>query len=283
VNLDNLWPGFDFEAWRTAKLSRQGIYNVGLANWQVMLCTVDMYRNLAKQIAHFGVDLSVHHPYIAPWHGMDRQHSSQFLHPDPLVRARSYEWLEDSLERAAQTDARFVVTHIADSREPLHFVSAQALACEAADLLSKASERYSMEIHIEFLGYHPSFHHPQHFSEVFQAQPRLKLCLDTGHLHRWTQIHEGDEIAATELLAPHLGSMHIWNVSSGDEFAASGHIPVHPSHSVNDGYADIEAICKTALRSNPEASIIFEPTIREETSETFVTEGIAWVQEFLGR
>jgi sugar phosphate isomerase/epimerase len=214
---------------------------------------------------------------------MDRRQSSQFLHPDPAVRERSYEWLDDSLGRAAETGARFAVTHVADSKEPLNFDSARDLALEAAERMSEASERHGVEAHIEFLGYHASFHEPSHFVELFESNPRLGLCLDTGHLHRWSQIRGGDERAAARVLAPHVGSMHIWNISSAEEFAVFGHVPVHPSHRVEDGYADIERIVETAVKSNPEASIVFEPTIKEETSEDFVAEGIAWVREFLGR
>ncbi len=281
--MDSLWPGFDFDGWRKAKLARQGIYNVGLTDWQLLLCTIDGYRDLAAEIARRGAGLSVHHPYISPWQGLDRRQSSQFLHPDAVVRERSYEWLDDSLARAAETGARFAVTHIADANEPVDFATARGLALEAAERMSEASEQHRVEIHIEFVGYHETFHQPSDFAELFESRPRVKLCLDTGHLHRWSQIRGGDERAAARVLAPHVGSMHIWNISSIEEYAEFGHVPVHPSHRVEDGYADVEWIVGTAVKSNPEASIIFEPTIREETSEQFVTEGITWVREFLGK
>ena len=60
--MDNLWPGFDFQDWRQAKLAKRGMYNVGLTDWQLLLCTVHGYRDLAAGIARRGVGLSVHHP-----------------------------------------------------------------------------------------------------------------------------------------------------------------------------------------------------------------------------
>ncbi len=280
--MHNLWPGFEFDGWRSAKLARRGIYNVGLTEWQLLLCTIDGYRDLAAEIGRYGVGLSVHHPYISQWRGLDRRQSSQFLHPDATVRERSHEWLDDSLQRAAETGARFAVTHIADANEPVGFVTARGLAREAVERMSDASERHSIEIHIEFVGYHETFHQPSDFAELIESSPRLKLCLDTGHLHRWSQIRGGDERAAVGVLAPHVGSMHIWNISSSEEYTELGHVPVHPSHRVEDGYGDIEWIVGAVMNSNPRASIVFEPTIRQETSEEFVAEGIAWVREFLG-
>ena len=281
--MDNLWPGFDFHDWRQAKLAKRGMYNVGLTDWQLLLCTLDGYRDLAAGIARRGVGLSVHHPYISPWRGFERPRSSLFLHPDASARKRSFEWLDDSLRRAAETGCRFAVTHVADSKEPIDFDSARTLAHEAADWMAEASVRHGVEVHIEFLGYHGSFHQPAGFAELIESNPPLKLCLDTGHLHRWAQIHNGDEHAAVGVLAPHVASMHVWNISSGEEFAKSGHIPVHPSHRTDDGYADVERVIGEVAKANPEVSIVFEPTIRKDTSEEFVTEGIAWVRGLAGK
>ena len=281
MNMDDLWPGFDFDDWRRAKLAKRGMYNVGLTEWQLLLCTIDGYRDVAAGIARRGVGLSVHHPYISPWRGFERPRSSLFLHPDVSARERSFEWLDDSLGRAAETGCRFAVTHIADSKEPIDFASARTLAHQAARWMSEASERHGVEVHIEFLGYHGTFHQPSGFAELVEANPRLKLCLDTGHLHRWSQIHNGDERAAVRVLAPHVGSMHVWNISSGEEFAKFGHIPVHPSHRTEDGYADVEWVIGAVAKANSDVSIVFEPTIRKDTSEEFVTEGIAWVRGVL--
>ena len=282
MNMDDLWQGFDFDDWRRAKLAKRGMYNVGLTDWQLLLCPIDGYRDLAARIARHGVGLSVHHPYISPWRGFERPQSSQFLHPEAAVRERSFEWLDDSLRRAAETGAWFAVTHIADSKEPIDFAAARTLARQAAGRMSEASERRGVEIHIEFLGYHETFHQPSSFAELIESNPQLKLCLDTGHLHRWSQIHNGDERAAVRVLAPHVGSMHVWNISSAEEFAKFGHVPVHPCHRTEDGYADVEWAIGAVANANPDVSIVFEPTIREDTSEEFVTEGIAWVRGLVG-
>ncbi len=279
--MHRFWPGFEFDDWRRAKLAKRGIYNVGLKDWQIFLCPENRYTDIARRVRELGVGLSVHHPYVSPRNGLGRRASSLFLHADRSTREFAFDWLEDSVRRAAETGARFVVTHLADAADAIPLNQARSLAMAAAARMASMSDRHDVEVHVEFLGYHATYHCPAEFAGIMESHPTLKLCLDTGHLHRWSQIRGGDALAAARDLAPHVDSMHVWNISSAEEFAERGHIPVHPSHREEDGYADVRGIIECVARANRDVSIIFEPTIRQDTSEQFVVEGIAWVREIM--
>ena len=279
--MHRFWPGFEFDDWRRAKLAKRGIYNVGLMDWQILLCPEDRYADIARRVRERGMGLSVHHPYVSPRNGLDRSASSLFLHADKSIRDPAFDWLEDSVARAAETGARFVVTHLADAPDAIPLRQARSLALAAAGRMASMADRHDVEVHVEFLGYHETFHGPAEFARIMESHPTLKLCLDTGHLHRWSQMRGGDALAAAKTLAPHVDSMHVWNISSAKEFAERGHIPVHPSQREEDGYADVRGMIECVYRANRDVSIIFEPTIRQDTSEQFVAEGIAWVQEIV--
>lgn len=276
-----IWPDFDYAAWRRAKLERSGIYNVGLREWQVLLCAETGYAGLAAELRARGHRLSAHHPYVSPWRGHDRRQSSLFLHPDPAARELAFAWLDDSLARAAETGAGFVVTHLADAKEFVETSAARVLAAAALERMARAAGLFGVELHVEFLGYHSTFNDPAAFVEVLAPYPEVRLCLDTGHLQRWAQVHNRDPGQAASLLAPVTASVHLWNISSFEEYQRLGHVPIHPSQRPDQGYADVEWILREVLSASPGVSVIFEPTIRADTSESFVAEGILWVRDLV--
>lgn len=276
--MKDIWPGFDFEYFREAKRSRVGVHNPGLGHWQLFLCPEGSYREIAARIRRPDAKLSLHHPFITPFEGRDRHDSSQFLDADEKLRNLSFHWLADSLEKAVELGAEFVVTHLNHGHGVDDLATARVLAGEAVGRFAEMSRETGVPIHVEFLGYHPAFHAPEEFVKVLAGQPDIRLCLDSGHLHRREQIHGGDVYAAAETLAPLVGSLHLWNVRSLDEYRERGHVPVHPTQRVEDGYVDVEQILRTALTANPEAAVIFEPSVPEGMTAEHIAEGVDWVR-----
>ena len=93
---------FDFEYFRTAKLTRLGVHNPGFNHWQLFLCPEDMYQNIASRIRQNNSSLSLHHPFIMPYNRQDRRHSSLFLDAMRDRREGSFVWLENSLRKAVE-------------------------------------------------------------------------------------------------------------------------------------------------------------------------------------
>lgn len=283
--MKDIWPGFDFEYFREAKRSRVGVHNPGLGHWQLFLCPEGSYREIAARIRRPDAKLSLHHPFITPFAGRGRRDSSQFLDVDPVMREASFRWLEDSLAKAGELGAEFVVTHLNHGEGVDDLARARELAEVAVERfaeITRAPEASKVprapEVQVEFLGYHPVFHDPEEFVQALGRHSEIRLCLDSGHLHRWGQIHGRDVYAAAELLAPLTGSLHLWNVSSAAEYRERGHVPVHPSQRVEDGYVDVERIVATVLAANREATVIFEPSVSGGMTEEFIAEGVEWVQ-----
>ena len=276
--MKDIWPRFDFEYFREAKRTRVGVHNPGLGHWQLFLCPEGSYREIAARIRRPDAELSLHHPFITPFEGRDWHDSSQFLDGDGQRREFSFRWLEDSLVKAVELEAEFVVTHLNHGEGVDDLARARNLAQEAVERLEEISVEARVPIHVEFLGYHPTFHLPEEFVKALSGQPRIRLCLDSGHLHRWGQIRGGDVYAAAATLAPLVGSLHLWNVSSMDEYWERGHVPVHPTQRVKDGYVDVARILKTVLAANPKAAVIFEPSVPAGMTAGFIAEGVEWVR-----
>jgi sugar phosphate isomerase/epimerase len=283
----DIWPGVEFELFRRAKRERVGVHNPGLGHWQIFLCPEESYREIVARVLGGGSEdgdgararpgLSLHHPFIAPFEGHERRESSQFLDADRDLRELSFRWLGDSLEKAGELGAEFVVTHLNHGEGVEDRAAALGLARAALRRFAEMAALAGVDVQVEFLGYHPALHEPGDFAEVLAELPRVQLCLDSGHLHRWGQIHGRDPYAAAELLAPLAASLHLWNVSSAEEYREKGHVPVHPEQRVEDGYVDVAWIVRTVLAVNPAATVIFEPSVPEGMTAEFIAAGMAWV------
>ncbi len=287
--MQEVWSGVDFELFQRAKRERAGVHNPGPGHWQIFLCPEESYGEIVARVlagqAGTGESaepwarpgLSLHHPFIAPFEGHGRRESSQFLDANRDLRELSFRWLADSLAKAAELGAEFVVTHLNHGEGVADRTAALRLARAALARFAEMATAAGVDVQVEFLGYQPALHEPADFVELLAERPQVRLCLDSGHLHRWGQIHGRDPYAAAELLAPLVGSLHLWNVSSAEEYAEKGHVPVHPTQRVADGYVDMTRIVRTVLAVNPAATVVFEPSVPEGMTAEFIATGMAWV------
>lgn len=278
ARMTDLWPTIDFEDFFQRKVNGQGYYNPGFDTWQMLQCTSDGWKKETESVAKNGMMLSVHHPYVVPWKDLKRDQSSNFLDPDRAARSTSLEWLTDSVSRAKELNARFVLTHLTHGSGKPTLEQAESLAASSIESIAQISESFNMPIHIEYLGYHPSFHLPENFKCALEGYPNLGICLDTGHLNRWSQIHNLDPYRAARELSPFIKSVHLWNASSNLEYRHYGHVPVHHSIDGINGYINVERILRTITPTRHPVTMIFEPSIHHRVEEAFITEGMLWIR-----
>ena len=84
-----------------------------------------------------------------------------------------------------------------------------------------------------------------------------------------------------EGILPYLGSVHIWNLRTREDYERFHHIPVHPSQKAEDGWVDIERILK--ILSKKPVPFIFESpySYPEELGGYDYREGVEWVKGIL--
>tara|TARA_Y100000590_G_scaffold465907_1_gene639604 strand:+ start:580 stop:1476 length:897 start_codon:yes stop_codon:yes gene_type:complete len=278
ARMTQLWPTIDFEDFFNRKVKTQGYYNPGFDTWQMLQCTSDGWRKETESVANNRMLLSIHHPYVVPWKSLGRDQSSNFLDPNQAARSTSLQWLTDSVSRAKEQNAQFVLTHLTHGSGKPTPEQAENLASRSVESIARISESFNMPIHIEYLGYHPSFHLPEKFISALEDYPNLGLCLDTGHLNRWAQIHNMDPYQAASKLSPLIESVHLWNTSSNLEYRHYGHVPVHNSIDGVNGYISVERILQTIAPAKHPITIIFEPSIHSKVEEAFITEGMLWIK-----
>jgi sugar phosphate isomerase/epimerase len=145
-------------------------------------------------------------------------------------------------------------------------------------LISRLSEKYRIESHIEGFGPNP-FLNAGFLRELFGQVPKLKYCFDTGHLNMESKERGLDLYSFADDLTEHIGSIHLWNNRSVDDYVLHRHIPVHPSQKPEEGWVDVESVLKI-LWPNVK-SVIFESSYNypEQLGGHNYKEGVQWVKQ----
>jgi len=79
---------------------------------------------------------------------------------------------------------------------------------------------------------------------------------------------------------PFLGSVHLWNTRSREDYLNYRHIPVHPSQSAEEGWVDIARVLQIIGSAKDSLPIIFESDrfYPEALGDYDYREGVKWVQ-----
>jgi sugar phosphate isomerase/epimerase len=191
-----------------------------------------------------------------------------------------------TMEQADEFGAEYVVVHFPspaseeseESRSKL-----KEIAWKSCDRLAELSLKRSIPIHIEGVGASPLINAEFLAAVLKQYSPPLRYCFDTAHTHL-AAIHNGFDLYAFEAeLLPYLGSVHLWNTRSKDDYLAFRHIPVHPSQSAEDGWVDIARVLQIIDSAGNSLPIIFESDrlYPESLGNYNYGEGIQWVKKLL--
>lgn len=202
--------------------------------------------------------------------------------PDEEKRATTLDSLRRTLGTAIEYNALYVVGHLPSviwhPRPDLDEESIMALAQDSCSRLSSWSEEAGIPILLENVGPNPYFYRAESFAEIFQAHPALRFCLDIGHLHL-TALHTGlDPLDFAKKLSPYTDLIHVYNATP-ETYRLYHHVPVHLSQRPEAGWADIPNILRSALKSAPSCTILFEHTPQYPADKAFVAEGIEWVKK----
>src|SRR4030042_5734147 len=147
-------------------------------------------------------------------------------------RQLSLRMIRETMELAKDFGAEYVVVHFPSPPSTdvsgTSYTRLREIAWGSALCLEELSQRYNLPIHIEGFGPSP-FLTVDFLEEVMTNFPDLLYCFDTGHMHIAAQRDGFDLYEFAQQMAPYIGSIHLWNNRSIEDYFAFRHIPVHPS------------------------------------------------------
>lgn len=240
---------------------------------------------LKREIEQRDVAASVHAPLVQQaWYPMPPTIS--FLCDVAESRREvSLRMVRETVKAAKDFHAEYVVAHFpAPCTDPdgADDVALRDIAWSSASALAEMSDEADLPIHIEGFGPSP-FLTVDFLQEVTRTLPALRYCFDTGHMHIAAQREGFDLYDFARQIATHVGSIHLWNNRSIEDYFAYRHIPVHPSQKPDDGWVDMPRILHCILSENPSCHVILESGTRypQALGGHDFREGVEWVKELV--
>ena len=241
---------------------------------------------LKRLVKQHNLEWSIHAPLIQlDWY--PRPPTWSFLcDTDRDKRELTMKMITLTMEQADELGAEYVVVHFPSptSEESDEGGSkVEAIARKSCDRLAELSLKRGISMHVEGVGA-SSLINAGFLKQVLKEySPPLRYCFDTAHTHLAAK-HNGFDLYAFEVeLLPYLGSAHLWNVRSKDDYLAFRHIPVHPSQSAENGWVDIARVLQIMGSIRNSLPIIFESErfYPEELGNYDYGEGVQWVKKLL--
>jgi len=207
-----------------------------------------------------------------------------FTGPTEEARRRSLERLKPTMAVAAEWHAEYVVVHIPSlvfSGDPVPPPEVTwDMAMRSGTDLESLSREFGMPILVENVGPNSTFQLLEDWERFFEAFSSLRFCNDLGHLHLLVGRTGIEPLDFTRRLAPITANAHVYNARL-PEYQQYRHVPMHPSLSPEDGWADIPALLTTLLAGNPDCLLTFEHNVRYPGGKDFAAEGVAWVRRLV--
>jgi sugar phosphate isomerase/epimerase len=241
---------------------------------------IDDLQRLVKQQ---GVAASVHTPLVqSPWYP-DPPTLAFLCDPDPVKRDLNFRLVEETLQ-LAQGWAEYVVVHFPSPpvSETNGAKEVRNIAEKSALKLAQLSREYDVPIHIEGFGPSPLLS-LDFLRQVLAQCPELRYCFDTGHMNLAAKRDGIDVFSFAREIAPYIGSMHLWNARSFDDYFQFRHIPAHPVQRPEQGWADIPRLVKTVMAQNDSCAIIMESNDKypAELGNYDYRDGISWLKQLI--
>jgi len=262
------------------------IVGKGLRRGEFYNLTAGELPRLKRLIRRHKLEWSIHAPLIQlDWY--PKPPTWSFLcDMDADKRELTMKMITLTMEQADEFGAEYVVVHFpsptsAESDEGGSKV--KAIAWKSCDRLAGLSVKRSIPIHVEGVGASPLINAEFLKSVLKEYSPPLQYCFDTAHTHL-AAIHNSFDLYAFEAeILPYLGSVHLWNTRSKDDYVAFRHIPVHPSQSAEDGWVDIARVLQIMGSARNSLPIIFESDrlYPEALGDYSYGEGVQWVKKLL--
>ncbi len=241
---------------------------------------------LKRQLRSLGLSASVHTPLVStPWYPAPPTWT--FLCDlDKEKRELNLKLVRQTLEHAIDLGADYVVAHFpappSTTVDGMDYAALRDIAWDSVDRLARFSEQHGVPIHVEGFGPSP-FLNAEFLVHVLKSYPCLRYCFDTGHLHVAAKRDGFDLHYLAARLAPYVGSIHLWNARDMSDYLAYRHIPVHPSQTPPEGWADIPRLLGLLLRQSDCCNLVFESGQRypQELGGHDYREGVEWVKELV--
>ena len=205
---------------------------------------------------------------------------------DRELRLLSLKMVRETMELAGDFGAEYVVVHFpvppSTPVRGIEYDELKDIAWQSAASLADLSQKHSVPIHIE--GFGPSmFLTPEFIIEVTSKLKGLHYCFDIGHMHIAARRDGFSLYEFARKLAPHIGSVHMWNNRGVRDYLTFGHIPVHPSQKPEDGWVDIDRILRLIVPANPDCRIILESSSHypEALGGHDFRDGVEWTKDLI--
>ncbi len=241
---------------------------------------------LKREVLRHNLAVSVHAPLVRiPWYPVPPT-LSFLCDVDEERKQLSLRMIRETMELAQDFGAEYVVVHFpvppSTDVSGMDYARLREIAWQGALYLAELSQKHDLPIHIEGFGPSP-FLRVDFLVEVITHFPSLLYCFDTGHMHIAAQRDSFDLYQFAQQLSPYIGSIHLWNNRSIEDYFNFRHIPVHPVQKPEDGWVDITRILQLILSNNPSCRIIFESGFRypQALGGHDFRDGVRWVKELV--
>ena len=257
----------------------------GLKHGEFYNLPADDLPRLMQLIEHHKLDWSIHTPLTRlDWYPQPPTWS--FLcDVDSDNREVTMKMITLTMDQAEEYGAEYVVVHFPSPASDASDESDEKLetiAWRSCERLAELSFKRNIPIHIEGVG-QSRLINAEFLKAALKEFSPLSYCFDTAHANL-AAMYNGLDLYELEVeLLPYLGSIHLWNTRSRDDYLAFHHIPVHPSQSAEDGWVDIARVLRALDSDRNSLSIIFEsePSYPESLGNYDYREGVKWVKELL--
>lgn len=240
---------------------------------------------LKKSIYDHKLAASIHAPLVRPEWYPEPPTWSFLCDVDKNNRNLTLRMIQETLAMAGDLGAEYVVVHFpcpttaAAGESPSKL---EAIAWSSADRLAEFSAKHNLAIHVE--GFSPSpFLTPEFLSQILGQFPPLRYCFDAGHMNIAAHRIGFDLYDFARQMVPYLGSIHLWNNRSFEDYEAFRHIPVHPSQKPEEGWVDIKKLLEALTGDQSRCPIIFESGHYYPIAlgDHDYRDGVRWVKELL--
>jgi sugar phosphate isomerase/epimerase len=260
----------------------EGIIENGLSRGEFYNFTKEELPALERQILRYKLKMSIHAPLVRlDWYP-DPPTWSFLCNVSKEDRNLTMKMIVGTVEQADDFGAEYVVVHFPTSCSDAAGESQQKLlniAWKSCDQLAELSAKRDIPIHIEGVGASP-FLNAELLCQMLGEYPVLRYCFDTGHMQLASQEAGFDLYAFAEQITPYVGSIHLWNTRSHDDYKTFHHIPVHPSQNPEEGWVDIARVLKILAQAH---AIILESAYKypEALGNYDYRDGVKWVKELV--
>lgn len=260
----------------------EGVLGNGLGRGEFYNFPPSDLPTLKREILSHGLVVSIHAPLVRTEWYPDPPTWSFLCDEEDEKRELTLRMIRATLEEAPDFGAEYVVVHFpVPASAWVDYGKLERVAWGSCERLAELGERYGLPIHIEGVGPSPLLS-GDFLSRALGQYQNLRYCFDCGHMNIAAHRDGFDLYDLAQGLAPYVGSVHLWNSRSFQDYLQFHHIPVHPSQRSEEGWADISRLLK--VLGHPSHPFIFESGYHYPSAlgDYDYRDGVKWVKELLG-